>query len=100
MRIQVLNMTSQQSEIVIRIQLEYPPPPTPPTTDPDTPLLYKVADAARLLAIGESVVYELIARGELDSLKIGHSRRIERAAIERYIARAELRDRDVGAFTA
>ena len=50
-------------------------------------LLYRPEEAAGLLAISRTRVYELIARGELASLKIGPSRRITREAIDDFIAR-------------
>jgi len=78
------------TEVVVRLQLEYPsglaPEPSAVITA-DMPLLYKICDAARLLAVGESAIYELIAQGELESVKIGASRRITRAGIEAYVRR-------------
>jgi len=75
-------------EIVVRLQLEYPPGlVSPPVVVADQPLLYKVPEAARLLAIGESAVYDLIARGEIESVKVGGSRRITRSGIEAYVNR-------------
>jgi excisionase family DNA binding protein len=50
-------------------------------------LLYRVEEAAGMLAVGRDKVYRLIATGELESVKIGGSRRITRAAIEKYLAR-------------
>lgn len=52
-------------------------------------LLYRVRETARVLALGESKVWELVARGEIESLKIDGARRISRQAIERYIASLE-----------
>jgi excisionase family DNA binding protein len=75
-------------EIVVRLQLEYPPFPTPETpVAADAPLLYRVGEAAKLLAVGEPRVWELIGSGELPSVKIHSSRRISRAALEGYVAR-------------
>jgi excisionase family DNA binding protein len=78
------------TEVVVRLRLEYPPGgPSQVVTAPadNQPLLYRVRDAANLLAISETVLYDLIARGEVESLKIGGSRRITRAALEAYIAK-------------
>ncbi|MRX42353.1 helix-turn-helix domain-containing protein [Agromyces kandeliae] len=44
----------------------------------DAPLLYSPESAARLLGVGRSTVYELLADGSLASLKIGRARRIRR----------------------
>jgi excisionase family DNA binding protein len=50
-------------------------------------LLYRVGEAAEMLGIGRSKTWELVARGELESVKIDGSRRITRQAIERYVQR-------------
>lgn len=49
-------------------------------------LLYRPEEAAKLLAIGRARLYDLIMSGELESVKIGSSRRITRAALEQYVA--------------
>jgi excisionase family DNA binding protein len=48
-------------------------------------MLLTVEEAAALLHIGRSRVYDLIARGEIESLKIGWSRRVRRDAVKAYI---------------
>jgi len=53
------------------------------------PLLYKPEDAAATLGIGRATLYELLARGEITSIKIGRSRRIPSAALEDYAARLD-----------
>ena len=58
------------------------------STPPDR-LMYRVAEAAEILAFGESVVWELIATRQLDSVKQGASRRITRRALEAYVAMLE-----------
>ena len=77
------------AEIVVRLQLEPPPAQPAEVSEPDAdlPLLYTPKQTARLLAVSTAKAYELIARGELDSFKIDGSRRVPRAAIERYIQR-------------
>jgi excisionase family DNA binding protein len=50
-------------------------------------LLYRVPEAARMLGLGESKTWELIARGELESVKIDGARRVPREAIESYVRR-------------
>jgi excisionase family DNA binding protein len=58
------------------------------TVTADTePLLYRVPEAAKLLSLGASKTWELVARGEIESIKIDGARRVPRAAIERYIRR-------------
>ena len=79
---------TETREIVLRLQLEYPPGlATGPVVSAaaDEPVLYRVPEAARLLAVGESVVTELIARGEIESVKIGRARRITRSGIDTYV---------------
>ncbi len=50
-------------------------------------LLFRVGEAAEMLGIGRSKTWELVARGDLESLKIDGSRRITRSAIEAYVER-------------
>jgi excisionase family DNA binding protein len=54
-----------------------------------TPLLLTVVEAARLLAVGRTTVYALIARGELRTIHIGRARRIPIAAVFAYVAALE-----------
>jgi excisionase family DNA binding protein len=48
-------------------------------------LLLTPAEAARALSIGRTRVYELMASGQLRSVKIGRSRRIPVAALASFI---------------
>jgi len=50
----------------------------------DTALLYSVADAARLLGIGKSTLWGMIARGEISTRKIGRRTLIRRQTLERF----------------
>jgi len=50
-------------------------------------VLVTVEEAARRLALSRSVVYALIGRGELGSLKIGSSRRVPVDALDAFVAR-------------
>jgi excisionase family DNA binding protein len=74
-------------EIVIRVRLEYPPGEAREPA-PAEPRAYRVETVAELLEVGKTAVYDLIMTGQLDSLKIGNSRRVPRAALERYMARS------------
>ncbi|MQA14718.1 MAG: helix-turn-helix domain-containing protein [Pseudonocardiaceae bacterium] len=49
--------------------------------------LYRVEEAAQLLGVGRTRVFDLIKLGELRSVKIGCSRRIPAAALDEYIER-------------
>ena len=53
--------------------------------------LLTVAEAATILRLGRTLVYELVLRGELASVKIGRARRIPVSAIDAFI-RARLED--------
>ena len=50
-------------------------------------LLYTVEDAADALRLSRSKVYEEMAAGRLESVKVGRSRRIPRGAIVAYVDR-------------
>jgi excisionase family DNA binding protein len=50
-------------------------------------MLYRVTEAAQKLAISESKLWELLARGDIEGVKIDGARRITRDAIEAYVAR-------------
>lgn len=52
------------------------------------PILVTVEEAARTLAIGRSAAYELIASGQLASVKIGRSRRVPVQALRDYVEKA------------
>ena len=46
--------------------------------------LLKVPDVAKMLGVSEVTVWRLVGRGELESIKIGRSRKIDPAAVEAY----------------
>ncbi|MBE1466129.1 helix-turn-helix domain-containing protein [Kibdelosporangium phytohabitans] len=47
--------------------------------------LYRVEEAAKMLNIGRTRVFGLIRSGELESVKIGASRRVPAKAIQKYL---------------
>jgi len=49
--------------------------------------LFSVEEAADLLGIGRTFMFQLVATGEIDSFKIGKRRKISRDAVEDYIER-------------
>lgn len=53
--------------------------------DTVTQLLYRIDEAAKLLAISRSAVYELISSGQLRKLKIGSRSCIAAAELHRFI---------------
>lgn len=50
-------------------------------------LLLRPNEAARLLSLGRSKLYELVATGELPSVKIGRATRIPVADLQAWVAR-------------
>jgi excisionase family DNA binding protein len=50
-------------------------------------LAYSVEQAAELLGIGRTFMFQLVATGEIESLKIGKRRLITRDALHGYIDR-------------
>jgi excisionase family DNA binding protein len=51
----------------------------------DIQFLYSVVEAARMLGIGRTKVYNLLANGELDSIRIGTRRLIKLDSIKALI---------------
>ena len=49
-------------------------------------LLFSVVDAAQILSLSRSKVYELLSTGDIGSVRIGRSRRIPRSALDDYVA--------------
>lgn len=58
-----------------------------------TETLLTIKDVAARLAIGRTTVYELIAKQELKTIKIGRARRVPESVLDQWIAR-QLRDGD------
>ena len=52
-------------------------------------LVYSVNEAAELLSIGRTMLYDLMREGRLPSLKVGHRRLIARADLERFVEQAQ-----------
>lgn len=51
----------------------------------DSRMLLTVPEAAIRLGIGRSFLYDLVMRGEIQSVKLGRARRIPVDALERFI---------------
>ena len=49
-------------------------------------LAYTVSEAAQLLSLSRSLVYELINAGRIESVKIGRARRITKSQLDRFLA--------------
>ena len=50
-------------------------------------IAYTVKHAAKVLDIGERTLWQLVNSGEVESFKIGWSRRVSRSALEDYVKR-------------
>lgn len=62
---------------------------TPPTDTDASQIAYKIPNAARVLDMGVRKVWALVHSGEIESFKIGSSRRVTRQALLDYIERQE-----------
>ena len=63
-----------------------------PDVYPDTreaALLLTVSEAACMLRIGRTTLYELVWQGRLEPVRIGRSVRFTRASLERFVAALE-----------
>jgi excisionase family DNA binding protein len=49
------------------------------------PLLLRAGEVAKLLGLGRSTVFAMLAAGELPVVRIGRSVRVPRAALERWV---------------
>jgi excisionase family DNA binding protein len=52
-------------------------------------LLLNPEAAAATLSVSRSMLYDLMAKGLIDSIKVGRSRRITRRALEDFVSRLE-----------
>jgi len=62
-------------------------PPITDDSDQHQPLLLTVVQAARVLNIGRTTAYELIAAGELEVVHIGRAARVPADAVHQFVAR-------------
>lgn len=57
------------------------------TPYPIEPICVKVNDAARMIGVGRTKLYELIAAGEVDVVKLGRSTRVTTASLRELLTR-------------
>jgi excisionase family DNA binding protein len=57
-----------------------------PSSTPD-PICVRVNDAARMIGVGRTKLYELIAAGEVEMIKLGKSTRITTTSLHELIER-------------
>jgi excisionase family DNA binding protein len=56
-------------------------------TGSEARVLVSVEDAAAILSLGRTVVYQLVRRNEIRSVKVGRSRRIVASSLHDYVSR-------------
>ena len=57
------------------------------TTPSPDPICVRVNDAARMIGVGRTKLYELIAAGEVETVKLGKSTRITTASLHDLVRR-------------
>lgn len=50
------------------------------------PIAFRPEEAAKMLGIGRTYVYELIRSGDLESVKIGRARLVPAAALDKFFS--------------
>lgn len=60
-------------------------PAPPPAEDGQLPLAVSIPEAAKLLGISKSLAYELAARGELDTIRLGRRIVVPRNVISKML---------------
>ena len=51
----------------------------------EPPLLLRAEEAARLVSLGRSTIFKLLASGELPAVRVGRSVRVRRVDLERWV---------------
>jgi len=63
-------------------------PPLPPDVEPsNTKLLLTVDEAAAVMSLGRTLLYRLVMRDEIISIKVGRTRRVPMWALREYVRR-------------
>ena len=57
------------------------------TSPPIDPICVRINEAARMIGVGRTKLYELIAGGELETVKLGKSTRVITASLHRLVMR-------------
>jgi excisionase family DNA binding protein len=58
-----------------------------PLTPTEVKVLLTIDEAAKAMSVGRTLLYDLLMRKEIASIKVGRVRRVPRAAIDEYIHR-------------
>jgi excisionase family DNA binding protein len=62
------------------------------TSPPVEPICVRINDAARMIGVGRTKLYELIADGEVETVKLGKSTRVITASLHSLIMRQRGRE--------
>lgn len=57
------------------------------TSNMEAKVLLSVDEAAALMSLGRSLVYDLVMRREIASIKVGRCRRVPMSALQAYVGR-------------
>lgn len=82
--------TAEIAHVLARLTALMASQPAPEVTTPRVMperVLLTIEEAAEQLGIGRTLMYKLIAHGEIDSIRIGRLRRVPTAAIRDYTSR-------------
>lgn len=82
-----MSATAQVFLSAERVRRARPPDVLNVTVESDERLLLSVVEAARRLGIGRTLMYELIARGAIESVHVGRLHKVPARALEVYVAR-------------
>lgn len=66
---------------------DHHPAPSSDPGRPITPLLISIEQAAAALGVSRANLYEIMARGEIDTVRIGRRRLVRVRDLERYVDR-------------
>ncbi|WP_019873226.1 excisionase family DNA-binding protein [Sporichthya polymorpha] len=69
-----------------RTAIPAPRHPAEPTAPPVERMLLTVEEAAAAIGVGRSLMYELIAAGAVETVRVGRLRRVRPEALHDYVA--------------
>lgn len=82
-----MSATTQVHLTALRRDRARPPEVLNVTLESDERLLLSVVEAARRLGIGRTLMYELLADGQIQSVHVGRLHKVPARALDAYVAR-------------
>ena len=79
----------QCGHVLFAIDAPIAPSASPPPS-PEVPLLLRMTEAARLLGVSRSTMYQIVGSGEVPVVRLGRSVRVVRARLEAWVAAARV----------